>query len=489
LINGTTSANDEFCAAYGDASYARSVAKGIRFSVGEQSRFGKREVTAIGRGGEKLHTDLMETADAFRRQKFFQTLEIKLGLNVPGPLTDEEMEHYSRTGKGPETDIDRFKRWDNELLAAAGTPGADGTTTPRILERLTTEELIATAERPQYLIPGILVAGQPGVLGGSHKTLKTSVGADLAISLATGGYFLGCFHVPEAVRVGFLSGESGQATMAETVDRICHAAGLNPRINLDGVVWSMRVPKLRDLLDQDALRRFIENDNLRLLLLDPLYLALAGIGNEAANLYSMAEFLDPLGEIGADTGCTILMLHHTSRGATRERGFGPATLDMLTYGGTPEFVRQWLLLSRRAEYVPGTGHHELWLSAGGSAGHSGLWSVDIDEGAYDVDQPRVWQTSVRNATEARQVDADANELAKQKKADEQLDRDKRSLLDTVLRCPDKRGTKEDIRARWPHSYQALRRALAACISGGELMECDIQKTNRKTPYPGYRLGE
>ena len=69
--------------------------------------------------------------------------------------------------------------------------------------------------------------------------------------------------------------------------------------------------------------------------------------------------------------CAIVLLHHTSRGANRQRNFAPATLEDLAYSGVSEFSRQWLLLSRRSEYVPGTGRHELWFSVGGSAGHSG----------------------------------------------------------------------------------------------------------------------
>jgi hypothetical protein len=52
----------------------------------------------------------------------------------------------------------------------------------------------------RYLIPGILVAGQPGGIFGAFKTLKTSLAADLLISLASGTPFLGEFPVAQAGR-------------------------------------------------------------------------------------------------------------------------------------------------------------------------------------------------------------------------------------------------------------------------------------------------
>ena len=65
------------------------------------------------------------------------------------------------------------------------------------------------AKDTRYLIPGILAAGQPGGIYGGLKTLKTSLAADLLISLASGTPFLGRFPVAEPGRVVFLSGEAG----------------------------------------------------------------------------------------------------------------------------------------------------------------------------------------------------------------------------------------------------------------------------------------
>ena len=104
--------------------------------------------------------------------------------------------------------------------AAADKP----TDPPAFTKLLTGADLLALDLRPRFLVRGVLMEGQPMIIGGRSKTLKTSVASDLALSLGSGSPFLGKFDA-HRVNVGFWSGESGAATLRETAKRQAESQG------------------------------------------------------------------------------------------------------------------------------------------------------------------------------------------------------------------------------------------------------------------------
>jgi hypothetical protein len=243
----------------------------------------------------------------------------------------------------------------------------------------------------RYLIPGILTAGEPGGLFGSFKTLKTSLTADLLISLASGTPFLGQFAVPEPGRTLFMSGESGLAALQSLGRRICASRGINLD-TLDTFELCPRLPSLDRADDVQALGRLIRRKRPVCLAIDPAYFAIRG--GDARNLFAMGDRLQPLADLGNETGCTILVIHHCKR--SKVHPGDPATLDDIAWTGFSEFAGQWLLVARRRRYDPETGHHELWFSTGGRAGHCGRWALDVDEGLVTNPGGRVWKPTLRN---------------------------------------------------------------------------------------------
>jgi replicative DNA helicase len=273
--------------------------------------------------------------------------------------------------------------------------------------------------RLEWLVKRLLVKDQPTILGGPKKALKTSLLVDLAISLGTGKPFLGEFDVPRPVRVALLSGESGEATLQETARRVCAAKGV--RLENAGVLWGFKLPQLADLLHLAVLGRELRNAEAEVLILDPLYLSLlAGVGPggpQASNVYQVGPLLANVSKTCLSAGCTPLLAHHFK--ITRANPYEEPALEDLAFSGVQEFARQWLLVGRRKKYETGTGNHQLWLSVGGSCGHSGLWALDVAEGTVnDAFAGRRWQVSITTATEARQ-DAQDVEQATRKQKDAQ----------------------------------------------------------------------
>jgi replicative DNA helicase len=280
-----------------------------------------------------------------------------------------------------------------------------------------------------WLAKPMLVRGQPGIIGGPMKVLKTSVAVDLAVALSTATPFLGAFPVSERHNVALLSGESGEPVLQDTARRICTA---RMRCLSDcSIRWGFRLPQLSRASDLSALGDALTEHAIEVLIVDPLYLCLlAGDteGRSASNMFDIGPLLLAVAQMAAECGCTPILLHHFRK--TLADAHAPAELPDLAYSGVAEFARQWLLLSRREQYEPGSGSHKLWLSVGGSAGHSGLYAVDVSEGATGDDfSGRTWRVDVRPATQARQDE-------KQRREAEQKASKVQKVLAVVSRYPD-----------------------------------------------------
>ncbi len=174
----------------------------------------------------------------------------------------------------------------------------------------------------------------------------------------------------------FLSGEAGLEALKATADRICRERGLSLE-SLENFHLSPDLPRLDRPVDLMALRELIEVQQPICLVIDPISLAMGD--SNSRNPFAVGALLRELVELCDTTGCAILVVHHAKRS---HKAGSPPTLDDIAWSGFAEFSAQWLLVSRRRPYNPDTGHHELWLSAGGRAGHAGLWALDVDEGAH-----------------------------------------------------------------------------------------------------------
>jgi DNA primase catalytic core len=294
---------------------------------------------------------------------------------------------------------------------------------------LNTAELVARDCKPAWLVQKVLVAGQPAVIGAPKKTLKTSLMVDLAVSLGSGTPFLSHFRVPGKVRVAMLSGESGEFTLKDTVQRVCRERSVSAA-EVD-CLWGFKLPRLGVAEDLAWLRDTLDQTKCEVLILDPLYLSLLAGTQErnAANLYDMGPLLQGACRACLDVGCTPLLVHHANR---QLRTGEVMDLEHLSYSGVAEFVRQWVLLSRREGFEPGSGKHQLWMSVGGSVGHSGCYALDIDEGQLlDNFTGRSWLVTVSAGHDAIRAQQNARQAAKEEKRQEQQRKDADHLLSVL----------------------------------------------------------
>jgi len=349
--------------------------------------------------------------------------------------------------------------------------------------RITCAELDAAEYRIEYLIDHILVAGQPAIIAGGKKCLKTSLIIDMGISLAMGGFFLGKFKVNRAARVGIMSGESGMSTIQETARRIAHVAGYSLADIGSGLIFTESLPLFGRLDHEDALRQFILNDELEVLFIDPCYLCMPG--GDAGNLFAQGELLRGMAEVCRETGTTMILCHHTRK--TKIDPFAPPELEDIAWAGFQEFCRQWLLVGRRERYEPGTGDHRLWLSVGGSSGHGGLWAVDVSEGTRDSIDGRYWQVDVLPADEAREQVKSRAEEAKQAEQQRRIDCDKEQLVRIMVKFPEP-NSKTAIRdvAGLGHGKRFEQPWLVLLQEGVIVRDGTIKKPNRQT-YDAFRL--
>jgi replicative DNA helicase len=355
-----------------------------------------------------------------------------------------------------------------------------------VFHGITSKELDENDYELTYLVDGILVRGQPGVIAGPKKTLKTNISIDLALSLSHAGLFLGRFNVSEAVRVGVMSAESGAATIQETARRIGWAKHWSLEY-FENVVWCFDVPQLDSQRHMEALRDFVVGHELEALILDPTYMMMLGLGENASNLFVVGGFLKSLGELAQETGCTPVMCHHLRKRVAEP--YEPAELEDIAWAGFQEFVRQWILLNRRVKYDPDSGgHHELWMSVGGSAGHSGLWGINIDEGTRQDADGRQWDVEVTSAAEAyaarAEEERDAAEQRRQRQHNAKLQRQREAVLEVLRQFPDGE-TPRVIREHAGVGAKSIQSVLDALVEDGEVVPCTVKKNTREEQ--AYRL--
>ena len=323
------------------------------------------------------------------------------------------------------------------------------------------------------LIKGGMVTGQPLLIAGPQKCLKSSVAIDAAISLATGTRMLGELEVPEPRRVAVMSGESGLGAMQNAAHRIARSKG-RELASIEGLSWCPNVPRFDSPADLDELGDYLVRQRVEVLFIDPAYLAMPGA--DAANLMVQGELLRSMKLVCDQCDAVMSLVHHCKKGAS-EKSAKPLSLTDVAWAGFPEFAGQWWLLSRRERFVEGSGNHSLWLSAGSREGFSHAYTVNISEGEYPN---RCWEVKLAN-------NRDRGREEREQRGRTRTEADRGAVL-AALR---KRGSAETASviagsAGIPNTR--AKNALEELIGRGVIRRAKVQKNNGQR-YDGYELSD
>jgi hypothetical protein len=220
----------------------------------------------------------------------------------------------------------------------------------------------------------------------------------------------------------------------------------------------------------DALQLGLERQKVDLLIVDPLYLCLlAGVGFEKAkaeNILEMGPLFQRIARTCLKVGSTPWLLHHSVK-RTAAASRDPIGLEDLAYSGVAEFARQWWLFNRREPFEPDTGHSQLWFNAGGSAGHGGLWAVDVTEGRLSEDfSGRFWQVEVSTGSEARKTEQAEKKAVRSQTKQQDNDNDENKVMELLDKNdPDGIGCgRQKLMELFPESAPRFKKAVARLVA-------------------------
>jgi hypothetical protein len=200
-------------------------------------------------------------------------------------------------------------------------------------------------------------------------------------------------------------------------------------------------------------------------------------------LFLMGSMLQPLTQLGRDTRCTIILLHHFRKGGQPDND-NPAGLEELAQSGVAEWARQWLLLQRRSPYQA-DGVHSLWLRCGGSAGHSSLWGLTIEEGLIDPEtfEGRKWEVTISPAADARQQAQRERDHRKALEIERREDEQQQRLL-AVIRATPNGDTERALSKAAGMKADTFGRAIFVLRQQGRAESCKVTKNG--VSYDGWK---
>ncbi len=199
-------------------------------------------------------------------------------------------------------------------------------------------------ERPQdrWLIESLWGRESVGLIGGSPKSMKSWLGLDFAVSVASGTPALDRFPVAAPGAALIYLAEDGLPQVRGRMEAICRHRGL-PLEALDVAVITEPIVRLDTPRDQLRLRATIARFRPRLLVLDPL-VRLHSLDENSSQ--EISRLLGYLRDLQRSFGLALILVHHTSKKAHAQPGQSlRGSSDLHAFGDSNAY------LARRGEDV------------------------------------------------------------------------------------------------------------------------------------------
>ena len=197
---------------------------------------------------------------------------------------------------------------------------------------------ISEENRPRWLIEKLWGNSGCGGICGLPKSMKSWLGLDMAISVASGTACIGTFPVIDQGRVLIYLAEDSPPMVKDRVSSIARHRGL-PISGLD--LHAISTPRLRLDSSDDCLRLLETVDQLRprLLLLDPLVRLHSANENSAQEISVLLSYLR---DLQRSFQMAVVVIHHArksdlpgTRAGQGVRGSG----DLWAFGDTNLYLR------------------------------------------------------------------------------------------------------------------------------------------------------
>ncbi len=223
---------------------------------------------------------------------------------------------------GKAATVDDYIALDQEAAVQVEPTIPPADNVPRF-KRLTWADVMALPPK-EWLIDQILGRGDLIMVYGAPSSGKTFVGFDLAFAACLGKPWAGRFEVPQRLTVAYAAGEGGSG-LAQRLQAAGEYYGVDDIPNLH---IYMTAPQLFNIQDPCNAAQFVleyaaaqaEGDvaPLDVLILDTLHSVSYGAGENDTK--DMGEVLRQARGIADRLGCAVILVHHTNKSGTAERG-------------------------------------------------------------------------------------------------------------------------------------------------------------------------